>query len=1724
MNFGTVVMNVLTIIFSLALLAVPYVACFLIFRWDKKKKISHLRFIPFVCTVLFTFVATIIFAITDGIFDWTTDRLMSWGTEAFAKIAEQVYGGRVRFVFWANLTLEIVFLAFVISLRKIFSKRDILVPASPDGKFTIFQKIERWILKRLNNEIWFLIGRVIFYAGVVFSGLYALGFVLSFIFVLFPAESLSYETLHMAFESTYLYPSITLILLWEAYYFLEGVKRINDECPGFVNKICETKDVNTITLDKIDEEVKRVFGAFYNCDVSIEDNITKEQNGQHNVFATLIGKAASEDPRNPVQTNESYLNCVDRLTSGDKSIVINGNIFSSFSRYFFRYLSIIVARGDNVVLVCNNDEQIDLVYDYVFDGMAQISSPYCKDFSEEKVNFDDPIWKIVKIKSEKGNDDDFLTPEKNILITSLNYLSSNAFEEEHIDFIPTISCMVFVDILTTLNNESRRLAILNTRLRHITEKYALAAKNGHFDERYKARYMSRQIRYICFDNTRVQVLDSVLKNLLAVDFEIADAMVFGADTAVRCYTYEPLSEGGENKNPQFFTSCTDVSAAVNVAVFCLSLGMGKVTIFADGIAHNDIKEMLCANAGQVSVNANVNNITINKVDYKNTDKSVVIVMDTGCNLPATIRKYITIASETPTLMLVFSKAALMRDYYYANLNSIWKSFQIEKVPVVSGTKQSVAQKILVKANAGGVYADEVMQLSATVPQFEEYVRNQDINSILKEILEIYGTTIKNETDLFRYFEFTSTREFDNLGKYKSTDKILLRRKGSIFDVLNGKDNAILVTSAGEIELSIPKNRISQNYITGQNLLHNGKIYHIDSIDFANGKIYGQLTVAAENSEVYRYLQVREYRMEILSEQVEYVFPTKHIVYNSAFDDVSVEEVFVSGFRAPMDVITKKYYDINPVTMTFDTSKNDYHDIGEHGDDRLARETYRRYGMMKQPGYSSDIIRKTSGGAFGEKGAMTMSLKIRGKFGTDISGTQSLAVVMLNEIIHTMFPSVADSVVVCAGCQNDDTYNYVAKKQPKLTLIGTNEEIVSDNEINILIIEDCSSELGVVSVLMSAGENILRLLFSEIFSYLDWYRKSGSKSTYLCGGLETEPDVFDFDSLYKLSKILTGDEKPTLRVEENTEDADVVCCTFCSARGTKDKDITVLDDGRKICISCARTLVSNDENALKKHLMGVRMFMESAYGIQFDDDCAFCFDSALQIKNMLRSTGSFDDLRADLPVESYTDDRGVVHVEHTVPTVNLSELIVRELTYIWQKKNLSGVPEQLAQGHAALVIVQYLRFINNVQLADTRTAFFESASTASGVGYRQMTQELINHPQFGNNPFKYMASVSGKNGNVGIITPPKNIPTDLKSDPYKPEQPDRTKEEVTYYYHTNIPEKKRVLYDILLQAICKHEKTSIANGYTFEEICEVFFYLRCDHPEIFWIETLEVCGDEIIYVYGADSEETARIKAKIDAVVSKYLAEVNDSMSAYDVALHFHTKLINSLDYEMLFSSLDEETDRVGIDYIRTICGPFLTGKAVCAGYAYAFQYLMQKCGIECTKISGDAVNEDGVNEKHAWNLIKIDGEYYYTDVTWDDSSTTVQEVKNTDIGFSYFCVTTDEILRTRKIKQMPVMPPICTAKKANYYCHNDLVLESYDENKLIAFTRNAAQNGSSAVTFKCSTKELFDITMAKLFDEDKFCFAMLEEAHKYNSSVNVATCIHSRNTHIFTITIHFKNK
>ena len=136
----------------------------------------------------------------------------------------------------------------------------------------------------------------------------------------------------------------------------------------------------------------------------------------------------------------------------------------------------------------------------------------------------------------------------------------------------------------------------------------------------------------------------------------------------------------------------------------------------------------------------------------------------------------------------------------------------------------------------------------------------------------------------------------------------------------------------------------------------------------------------------------------------------------------------------------------------------------------------------------------------------------------------------------------------------------------------------------------------------------------------------------------------------------------------------------------------------------------------------------------------------------------------------------------------------------------------------------------------------------------------------------------------------------------------------------------------------------------------------------------------------------KIAEKLDGSFMPKL-EPGADMSRYELELVIHGWLSDNVSYDKKAAAkISEDPDRAQEQYANAlnIVGSILDGKAVCEGYARAFQYLCGIAGIESGIVSGITSGIAGIagssadGEPHMWNVVKIDGKWYHADATWND--------------------------------------------------------------------------------------------------------------------------------------------
>lgn len=231
-----------------------------------------------------------------------------------------------------------------------------------------------------------------------------------------------------------------------------------------------------------------------------------------------------------------------------------------------------------------------------------------------------------------------------------------------------------------------------------------------------------------------------------------------------------------------------------------------------------------------------------------------------------------------------------------------------------------------------------------------------------------------------------------------------------------------------------------------------------------------------------------------------------------------------------------------------------------------------------------------------------------------------------------------------------------------------------------------------------------------------------------------------------------------------------------------------------------------------------------------------------------------------------------------------------------------------------------------------------------------------------------------------------------------------------------------------------------------ELVTQAFY--ADWPEIFWArpvytmpyEGAEVC-DGVGFVYNEHAFSVAQLEQLesgetldgksallaqnqtkfLDAAGELIYGDKYPSGGDYDKELYLHDRLLAHVTYDDAY--LNEQNAYTAI----------VEGKAVCAGYAFAFQYLLMRNGIESYYVVGTAgVDKAGKPVGHAWNIAKISGVWYYVDPTWDDSDDEYAPYH------AYFNLDTDLLTRDHVLDPYPynVTLPQCNELRWFYHRYN----------------------------------------------------------------------------------------
>lgn len=361
------------------------------------------------------------------------------------------------------------------------------------------------------------------------------------------------------------------------------------------------------------------------------------------------------------------------------------------------------------------------------------------------------------------------------------------------------------------------------------------------------------------------------------------------------------------------------------------------------------------------------------------------------------------------------------------------------------------------------------------------------------------------------------------------------------------------------------------------------------------------------------------------------------------------------------------------------------------------------------------------------------------------------------------------------------------------------------------------------------------------------------------------------------------------------------------------------------------------------------------------------------------------------------------------------------------------------------------------------------------------------------------------GAVNISRVLRTIPTDFSKTQMIYDSDGVTR----YYYHTLSDDGKRA-YTLILNSIREHPAEIEIPQLSDDDFHEMFCALSYDNPTLLCMKNesqLVVRGAKAYFVpkYCEEVDFCEARRQDLEESVHEILRGVSADMEDFDKELYFHDVICEKTVYT-------PDTDNtVGYSAYDAL----VQGQAVCEGYSRSMQLLLNSVGIPNYLVTGTGVETDGTAEGHMWNVVSIQGENYYLDVTWDD-----MDEDGSRYNHTYFNVTSADIAKNH----FDIQPENnnCTATENNYFIRQDLYIVKYNtaaQEVFVREIRKVCENDSIGFEIRFADSKIMDTAVWALIDNDEIS----ELVHKaiHGTEVRYESVLYACDKDMLTFQIAF---
>lgn len=226
-----------------------------------------------------------------------------------------------------------------------------------------------------------------------------------------------------------------------------------------------------------------------------------------------------------------------------------------------------------------------------------------------------------------------------------------------------------------------------------------------------------------------------------------------------------------------------------------------------------------------------------------------------------------------------------------------------------------------------------------------------------------------------------------------------------------------------------------------------------------------------------------------------------------------------------------------------------------------------------------------------------------------------------------------------------------------------------------------------------------------------------------------------------------------------------------------------------------------------------------------------------------------------------------------------------------------------------------------------------------------------------------------------------------------------------YYEMLDLEKQKLYKQIYANAVNLKKTFSPIIKINSEEMSQVIEAVVYDHPELYFLDNnysfkYNISGIcvQVILKFNELANNLENSNRNFKKAVDDIILKASKYKSDLEKEKYVHNYLVNKLVYDEN-ATLNQSAYSALVNKV-----------SVCAGYSRAFQYILMRLNIPCYYVVGES------SGNHAWNIVKIDNEYFNVDLTWDNTG---------DNSYEYFNKSDLEISNTHSRNSLSINLPLC---------------------------------------------------------------------------------------------------